>query len=95
MKESTITFTPKATMKKGCFFIGVGSKLFFSSLAEMLDRCIHRHPYHFIATAFLVVALYAIPCILNARAERDAALKKQYKLQQNIEQLEVALSTKQ
>lgn len=95
MKNSTIKFTPESTLKEGFYSINNGVKLVFFSIVKIIDRTIHKHPYPFMMGVIFISLSISILYIMDVRAERDAALKKQYKLQQNIEQLEVALSTKQ
>lgn len=94
MTEQTITFTPQRTLMKGFYLILRGVTLIAKSTASILDASVRRWPYCYIGLVLIASFLTAFVFIRNARAERDAAVHKQYILQQQNEQLQIIHESK-
>lgn len=90
MTEKTITFTPKAQLRKGAWLLGKGLRLTSKALAKMFDNSIHRHPYAYVIIILLTAFVTAYYNIGQARAERDKAAKDYYELQRRIGQIHKA-----
>ncbi len=84
MTEKTITFTPKAQLRKGTWLLAKGLRLTARALARMFDDSIHRYPYAYVGIILLASVLTAYLNIGQARAERDKANKEYYELQRRM-----------
>lgn len=93
MTEQTITFTPQADLRKGLYTVGRGLAIIVKAVAGIFNASVHRHPYPYLLVVVILSAVFSAVCIISARAERDAALKKQYHLQQQVEQLSNVVET--
>lgn len=89
MKETTITFTNKATMAKGIYLVKDGLTIIAKSVINVVDKTIHTYPYLFICSAIILQLLITIPFIIELRQERDAAWHEQYILKKENEQLRI------
>ena len=87
MTEQTITFTPSASLRKGLKLIAKGIWLTVGSIGQLLDACIRRFPYVWIATILIASVVIAHVNIGKARAERDRLNKQNYELTQKVEKL--------
>ncbi len=87
MTEQTITFTPSASLRKGLKLIAKGICLTVGSIGRLLDACIRRFPYAWIATILIASVVIAHVNIGKARAERDRLNKQNYELTQKVEKL--------
>ena len=90
MTEKTITFTPKAQLRKGAWLLGKGLNMTSKALAKMFDNSIHRHPYAYVIIILLTAFVTAYYNIGQARAERDRIGKEYYELQRRIGQIHKA-----
>ena len=90
MTEKTITFTPKAQLRKGAWLLGTGLRLTSRALAKMFDNSIHRYPYAYLLLILLTATVTAYYNIGQARAERDRIGKEYYELQRRIGQIHKA-----
>lgn len=59
--------------------------------ANAVNSFVTNRSWLAISSVALVCILVSVVNIMQARAERDAAMKKQFKLQQQIEQLTLAV----
>ena len=87
MTEQTITFTPSASLRKGLKLIAKGIWLTVGSIGRLLDACIRRYPYVWIAIILIASVVIAHVNIGKARAERDRLNKQNYELTQKVEKL--------
>lgn len=87
MTEQTITFTPSASLRKGLKLIAKGIWLTVGSIGRLLDDCIRRFPYLWIAAILIASVVIAHVNIGKARAERDRLNKQNYELTQKVEKL--------
>lgn len=87
MTEQTITFTPSASLRKGLKLIAKGIWLTVGSIGRLLDACIRRFPYLWIAAILIASVVIAHVNIGKARAERDRLNKQNYELTQKVEKL--------
>ena len=66
-----------------------GFSLFGKVLLRLLDISVHRFPYAYICSIITAISLYCAVAIMQARSERDAAIKKTYMVQQELDSLKV------
>ncbi len=94
MTTETITFTPKAELKKGVFLLGKAFVTIFRGLAHLVDQSVHKYPYPWLFLIILSTCITSFVCIGNARAERDSLNKRNYELQQKVEALNNIIEAK-
>ncbi len=94
MTTETITFTPKAELKKGVFLLGKAIVTIFRGLAHLVDQSVHKYPYPWLFLIILPTCITSFVCIGNARAERDSLNKRNYELQQKVEALNNIIEAK-
>lgn len=87
MTTETITFTPKAELKKGVFLLGRAFVTIFKGATHLIDQSLHRYPYPWLLLILLATCITSFVCIGKARAERDRLNKQNYELQQKVESL--------
>ncbi len=87
MTTETITFTPKAELKKGAFLLGRALVTLFKGMAHLIDQSVHRYPYPWLLAILFATCITSFVCIGKARAERDSLNKHNYELQQKVESL--------
>lgn len=66
-----------------------GFSLLGKVLLRLLDISVHRFPYAYICSIIIGISLYCAVLIMQARSERDAAIKKTYMVQQELDSLKV------
>ena len=66
-----------------------GFSLLGKVLLRLLDISVHRFPYAYICIIIIGISLYCAVLIMQARSERDAAIKKTYMVQQELDSLKV------
>ena len=94
MTEKTITFTPKAELKKGFFCLLRGFVLIFRSIGRLMDHAVRRYPWAFLVTTVLISVILCFFFVGKARSERDATSKRNYELQQKIDTLQMVNEAK-
>ena len=94
MTEQTITFTPKAELKKGFFCLLKGFVLIFRSIGRLTDHAVRRYPWAFLVTTVLISVILCFFFVGKARSERDATSKRNYELQQKIDTLQMVNEAK-
>ena len=66
-----------------------GFSLLGKVLLRLLDISVNRFPYAYICSLIIGISLYCAVLIMQARSERDAAIKKTYMVQQELDSLKV------
>lgn len=87
MTTDTITFTPRAELKKGVFLLGHALLTISKAVAHLIDQSVRKYPYVWLLLVITSATLTSLACIGQARAERDSLNKKNYELQQKVEAL--------
>lgn len=95
MTEQTITFTPAAELRKGVRCLVRGFVLIFLSIGKLLNHAVRKYPWFFIVSVILAASVLSVVFIGKARAERDARNKKNYELQQKLENVKMANEAKE
>lgn len=95
MTEQTITFTPSADLRKGFHCLARGLVLIFVSIGKLINHAVYKYPWAFIVGLFLGYLVISFLVVGKARSERDAVNKKNYELQQKIEQLQMVKDAKE
>lgn len=65
-----------------------------SNIGHGINNFVTRRSWFAIVIVILFCTVMSVVNIMSARAERDSALKKQYQLQQQIEQLTYTLEAR-
>lgn len=95
MTEKTITFTPKAELKKGFTCLFKGFVLIIKAIGKLINHAVCKYPWLFIVLILLVAILVSFVFIGKARSERDAVNKQNYELQQKIDTLQMIKEAKE
>lgn len=72
-----------------CVMIKDGFSCLFKLLLKLFDKGVHNFPYVFIGLTVILAIVVSIVNIGSARAERDAACKKLYYVQQSLDSLKI------
>lgn len=89
--KTTIDFVDNATTKEaGIYFVRYGLA-FARGVCRDINKAVHQAPWLFICAIMIIAFVACFLFISSARAERDAALKAQYRLQQQVDQLSCAV----
>lgn len=94
MTEQTITFTPAAELRKGFRCLAKGMLLIVRSIAKLINSSVYKCPWAYIVAILILSLAASFFSIAKARSERDATNKRNYQLQQKIEQLQMAKDAK-
>lgn len=70
--------------------IGRGFTMVAKETGRLVNKAIHRQPYIFMGVEALVLMVFALVLIGNARAERDCASKRYVSIQTKADSLQVA-----
>ena len=65
-----------------------------SNIAHSINRFVTQHSWLAVSIIIFFSAIISVANIVSARTERDNACKKQYQLQQQVEQLSCALEAR-
>ena len=95
MTEQTITSTPSADLRRGFKCLAKGIVLIFVSIGKVINHAVYKYPWAFIVGLFFGYLVVSFLVVGKARSERDAVNKKNYELQQKIEQLQMAKDAKE
>lgn len=90
----TIDFVDNATTKEAAVYTVRYAYVFFRNIWRGTNSFAHRLPWVLVGLVTLVSAMISLAYVSSARAERDNACKKQYQLQQQVEQLSCALDAR-
>lgn len=90
----TIDFVDNATTKEAAVYAVRYAYVFFRNIWRSTNNFVHRLPWVCIGIVILASTLVCLHYVSSARAERDNAYKKQYQLQQQVEQLSCALEAR-
>lgn len=90
----TIDFVDNATTKEAAVYTVRYAYVFFRNIWRAINNFAHRLPWVLVGSVVLVSAMVSLAYISSARAERDNAYKKQYQLQQQVEQLTYTLEAR-
>lgn len=72
-----------------CVMVGDGVACLAKALGRLFDIGAHRFPYAYL---FILAVLIAVPSalsVMQARADRDAASKRAYEMQQKLDSVTV------
>lgn len=87
--------TPWRQIKSGCVMIVKGIVRIIKGLLRLIDMVVRRFPYAVVSVCVLAAVVAAAVCIGKARSERDAVNRKNYQLQQRLEQLEITVEARE
>lgn len=87
--------TPWQQIRSGCLMIVKGIARILVGMLRLADMVVRRFPYAVVAVCVLITVAVAVVCIGKARSERDAVNRKNYQLQQRLEQLEITVETRE
>lgn len=95
MAEKTITFTPRAELKKGGRLLIKGFAFLCFGFAHAANALVRRYPYAVIFIVILVSFIVSMIEIGKARSERDSLNKENYQLQQKIDTIQMVNEAKE
>lgn len=84
----TITFTPKAEIRKGFRCLGIGFKHIAKGLFTAYDKSLHKYPYVHLYILFFVMTLVYVCYVGKTRAERDSLSKDIYHLREQMDSIQ-------
>lgn len=90
MRKNTITFTTAADLRLGFNYLSDGTCLIFKTLAKLFDAGAHRFPYAYFFILATIIGVPSVMSVMSARAERDAASKRAYRMEQKLDSMQVA-----
>lgn len=90
----TIDFVDNATTKEAAVYTVRYAYVFFRNIWRGTNNFAHRLPWVLVGSVVLVSAMVSMAYISSARAERDNACKRQYQLQQQVEQLSCVIEAR-
>jgi len=79
----------KSELKDSLLTIRDGLQMFGKVLWRLFDTGAHSFPYAYMFFIIIVGCIFSITAIMQARSERDAAIKKTYMVQQELDSLKV------
>ena len=89
MTKIRFTQSLKTELIDSLIMLRDGFSLFGKVLLRLFDISVHRFPYAYICSIIIGISLYCAVLIMQARSERDAAIKKTYMVQQELDSLKV------
>lgn len=95
MTEKTITFTPKAELKKGGHLLIKGFAFLCFGFIHATNAFVRRYPYAVVIIVILVSFIVSMIEIGKARSERDALNKQNYELQQKMDTIQMINEAKE
>lgn len=89
MTKIRFTRSSKIELIDSLVMLRDGFSLFGKVMLRLLNISVHRFPYAYICCIITAISLYCAVAIMQARSERDAAIKKTYMVQQELDSLKV------
>ena len=90
METAKIDFVDNATTREAGVYAVRYGLAFVKGACRDVDRVVHENPWWSIGIVTTAAVLVSFVCISKARADRDMAQHAQSRLQQQVEQLQIA-----
>lgn len=90
----TIDFVENATTKEAAVYAVRYAYVFFRNIWRSTNNFAHKLPWVLVGATIITSTLVCLFYVSSARTDRDNACKKQFQLQQQVEQLSCALEAR-
>lgn len=85
MSKIRFNTSAKSEFKDSLLIIKDGLQMFGKAPWRLFDTGAHRFPYAYIFIVIIVGCVFSITSIMQARSERDAAVKRAYIFEQRLD----------